>query len=74
MSASKWISKRERRRERGQPIEYEKNEIQSSSKHEKVNGMGKWNYLGHRQTVDPNKVESMAKIESSSTFESYLGC
>lgn len=27
-------------------------------KHEKVNGMVKWNYLGHRRTVDPNKVIS----------------
>lgn len=68
----------EKRRERGQPIEYERGEKkqqhwntkQASSKHEKVNGMGKWNYLGHRQTVDPNKVGKHigAKIESSSTF------
>ena len=47
-----WMEKRER----GQPIEYEK-----SNKHEKVNGMVKWNYLGHRRTVDPNKVKGMAK-------------
>lgn len=35
-----------------------------ANKHEKVNGMVKWNYLGHRRTVDPNKVKGMAKIEN----------
>lgn len=34
-----------------------------ANKHEKVNGMVKWNYLGHRRTVDPNKVKGMAKTE-----------
>jgi hypothetical protein len=50
-----WLKKK--KRERGQAIEYERNERKkSSNKHEKVNGMVKWNYLGHRRTVDPNKV------------------
>lgn len=31
--------------------------------------MVKWNYLGHRRTVDPNKVKGMAKITSSSSIE-----
>lgn len=35
-----------------------------ANKHEKVNGMVKWNYLGHRRTVDPNKVKGMAKTEN----------
>lgn len=62
------------KRERGQPIEYEK-----SNKHEKVNGMVKWNYLGHRRTVDPNKVKGMAKKDRQQrenhhrTCERYLG-
>lgn len=47
-----------RKRERGQPIECERKE---GSEHEKVNGMVKWNYLGHRRTVDPNRVKGMAK-------------
>jgi hypothetical protein len=25
--------------------------------------MVKWNYLGHRRTVDPNKVKGMAKTD-----------
>lgn len=52
-----------KKRERGQAIEYERKKIRSR-KHEKVNGMVKWNYLGHRRTVDPNKVKGMAKKPS----------
>ena len=37
-------------------------EKKRSNKHEKVNGMVKWNYLGHRRTVDPNKVKGMTRI------------
>lgn len=47
----------------GEKKEKEANRLnmKRSSKHEKVNGMVKWNYLGHRRTVDPNKVKGMAK-------------
>jgi hypothetical protein len=41
-----------------------------ANKHEKVNGMVKWNYLGHRRTVDPNKVKGMAKTE----YMRYMCC
>jgi len=45
-----------------------------ANKHEKVNGMVKWNYLGHRRTVDPNKVKGMAKTDICIThIHIYLG-
>lgn len=50
-------------------VKEKKRSRKRSSKHEKVNGMVKWNYLGHRRTVDPNKVKGMAKITSSSSIE-----
>lgn len=57
-------------RERGQADDIEcvwkkgrqREEKKRSNKHEKVNGMVKWNYLGHRRTVDPNKVKGMTRI------------
>lgn len=37
---------------------------EEKKQHEKVNGMVKWNYLGHRRTVDPNKVKGMTRISA----------
>jgi hypothetical protein len=59
------------KRERGQADDIEcvwkkgrREEKKRSNKHEKVNGMVKWNYLGHRRTVDPNKVKGMTRISA----------